>query len=181
MGEQRRWAGGTGRAAILMLLVGLAACSKSATNAGTTPSQIPPTTVVTATVTTTATASPSPRVSSSRSPSPRVSVSVTATPSVTPTAEVSNPSGGTTTIKAGQYLSLRLSQGSDPADQWVFTTSPDASVLTVVSDQTISGGVHKWVFQGKAAGTTSFTVVEHGPGTPPPNIFTFSQTVVVTP
>ena len=89
-------------------------------------------------------------------------------------------------------MSLRLPQATDGGFTWTFQTKPDPAILAVVSDQTLppspapvsgtvgANGSHRWLFKGAAAGTTSFTVIEQGPGAGAPAM-TYSLTVAVSP
>ncbi|MEA2535079.1 MAG: Chagasin family peptidase inhibitor, partial [Actinomycetota bacterium] len=177
MATARRFAASGGRVAVLALLAVLVACSKS--NPG--PVIIPaPTTAVptgtstpaTATVTPTSTPTPTPTKTTTPKPTP----TATATPAVMPTVQVSEASGATKGLKVGQIMTLRLAQATDGGFNWTFQTKPDPAILTVVSDQTLAAspapvsgtvganGSHRWVFKSAGPGTTSFTVIEQGPG-----------------
>jgi predicted secreted protein len=109
-----------------------------------------------------------------------------------PTVQVSEASGATKSLKVGQFVTLRLAQATDGGFNWTFQTKPDPAILAVVSDQTLApspapvsgtvgaNGSHRWVFKAVAAGTTSFTVIEQGPGGGTP-ASTYSLTVAVSP
>jgi predicted secreted protein len=74
--------------------------------------------------------------------------------------------GSTLSLGKGQYASLRLQEDPAGGYAWEFTTSPDAGILKVVSDQPQAGPpypTHKWVFQAVGAGTTTFKVIERKP------------------
>jgi predicted secreted protein len=189
----RRMEAGGSALAVLALLAILGACSKSAPQPVTIPSPTtaPPTatsTPATATVTPTASPTPTPTKSATAKATP----TATATPVVTPTVQVSEASGSTKNLKVGQSMSLRLPQATDGGFNWTFQTKPDAAILAVVSDQTLApspppvsgtvgaNGSHRWLFKGAAAGTTSFTVIEQGPGAGAPAM-TYSLTVAVSP
>jgi len=188
----RRVAGRYGTVAVLALLAVPAACSKSTPGpvvipGPTTPPPTSTSTPATATVTPTASVSPTPTKSASARPSPTASPR----PGVTPTVQVSEASGSTKNLSVGQSMSLRLPQATDGGATWVFQTKPDPAILTVVSDETLApspppvsgtvgaNGTHRWVFQAAGAGTTTFTVIEEGPGGAP-TISTYSLTVAVS-
>jgi predicted secreted protein len=109
-----------------------------------------------------------------------------------PTVQVSEASGATKSLKVGQVMTLRLAQATDGGFNWTFQTKPDPPILTVVSDQTLAAspapvsgtvganGSHRWVFKAAGPGTTSFTVIEQGPGAGAP-VLTYSLTVAVSP
>jgi predicted secreted protein len=109
-----------------------------------------------------------------------------------PTVQVSEASGATKNLKVGQFMTLRLAQATDGGFNWTFQTKPDPAILDVVSDQTLApsptpvsgtvgaNGSHRWVFKAVAPGTTSFTVIEQGPGAGAPAM-TYSLTVTVSP
>jgi len=110
---------------------------------------------------------------------------------VTPTVQVSQPSGSTTNLKSGQVISLKLQEHSDAGYGWQFSKQPSAAVLSVVTDQSLPAsstvgtppgttGYHRWTFQAAAPGTTSFTVVERRPNDANP-LHDYSLTVVVSP
>ena len=186
-------AAATSRATVMASLVVLAACSKPGSGTAASPSATPSVrqTVATPTSTVTVTPTPSPSPTPTKSPTSRPRVTATATPSVTPTVQIA-PGQTSTTIKPGGFISLTLGEATDGGFQWVFQTRPSAAVLAVVSDQSLgpatspptgtvgASGRHRWVFQGVAPGTTSFTVVEQGPGSGPITS-TYSHTVVVSP
>ncbi len=193
MSTLRRVVKGTAKATVLALVVVLAACSKSGGKVVPTPSPSLPVPSAPA-VTTTATVTPShsPTPTPTKTVTPRATVTPTATPSVTPTVEVSEASGATKTIKAGQFTSLRLPESTDGGFRWVFQTTPDPAILAVLSDQSLAptnvptgtvgaSGTHKWVFQAKAPGTTTFSVIEQGPGSPAATASRYSLMVVVSP
>jgi predicted secreted protein len=89
-------------------------------------------------------------------------------------------------------MSLRLPQATDGGATWIFQAKPDPAILTVVSDETLApsppavsgtvgaNGTHRWVFQAVGAGTTTFTVIEQGPGAGAPTLSTYSLTVAVS-
>ena len=190
------WRRGAGRYATLALLALLAvpaACSKSTPGpvvipGPTTPPPTSTSTPATATVTPTASVSPTPTKSATAKPTP----TATAKPTVTPTVQVSEASGSTKNLSVGQSMSLRLPQATDGGATWIFQTKPDPAILTIVSDETLApspppvsgtvgaNGTHRWVFQAAGAGTTTFTVIEQGPGAGAPAISTYSLTVAVS-
>jgi predicted secreted protein len=108
-----------------------------------------------------------------------------------PTVQVSEASGATKNLKVGQFMTLRLAQTTDGGINWTFQTKPDPAILAVVSDQTLApspapvsgtvaaSGSHRWVFKAAGPGTTSFTVIEQGPGGGAP-VLTYSLTVAVS-
>lgn len=189
----RRVAGRYGTVAVLALLGVLAACSKSTPGpvvipGPTTPPPTSTSTSATATVTPTASVSPTPTKSATAKPTP----TGTAKPTVAPSVQVSESSGSTKSLSVGQSMSLRLPQATDGGATWIFQTKPDPAILTVVSDETLApsppavsgtvgaNGTHRWVFQAAGAGTTTFTVIEQGPGAGAPTISTYSLTVAVS-
>jgi predicted secreted protein len=186
-------AGRYGTAAVLALLAVPAACSKSTPGpvvipGPTTPPPTSTSTAATATVTPTASVSPTP----TKSPTAKPTSTPTAKPGVTPTVQVSEASGSTKSLSVGQSMSLRLPQATDGGATWIFQTKPDPAILIVVSDETLApsptpvsgtvgaNGTHRWVFQAVGAGTTSFTVIEQGPGAGTPTISTYSLSVAVS-
>jgi predicted secreted protein len=188
------WRRGAGRFATLAVLAFLAvpaACSKSTPGpvvipGPTTPPPTSTSTPATATVTPSASVSPTPTKSPTAKPTP----TATAKPSVAPSVQVSESSGSTKNLTVGQTMSLRLA--TDAGATWIFQTKPDPAILTVVSDEALTpsptpvsgtvgaNGTHRWVFQAVGAGTTSFTVIEQGPGAGAPTVSTYSLTVAVS-
>ena len=190
---RRSVSGRFGMVAILALLAVPAACSKSTPGpvvipGPTTPPPTSTSTPATATVTPTASVSPTPTKSATAKPTP----TATPKPGVTPTVQVSEASGSTKNLSVGQSMSLRLPQATDGGANWIFQTKPNPAILTVVSDETLApspppvsgtvgaNGTHRWVFQAVGSGTTTFTVIEQGPGAGAPSISTYSLTVAVS-
>ena len=183
-----------GRVAGLALLAVLAACSKSSPGPVIIPAPttaVPTGTSTPATATVTPTAAPTPTPTKTTTIKPTPSATATATPVVSPSVQVSEASGATKNLKVGQFMSLRLAQATDGGFSWAFQTKPDPAILAVVSDQTLApspapvsgtvgaNGSHRWVFKAVAPGTTSFTVIEQGPGAGAPAA-TYSLTVAVS-
>jgi len=114
---------------------------------------------------------------------------------VTPTVQVSQASGSTTSLKSGQVISLKLQEHADGGYGWQFSKQPSAAVLSVVTDQSLPASspsstvgtptpgataFHRWTFRAVGPGTTSFTVVELRPSDANP-LHDYSLTVVVSP
>lgn len=179
--------------AIALLALGASSCGLfkgSSTTASPTPSLAAPTDTASPspspTPSVTIVVSPTPTHRVSPSPTPKKSVTPTpsstarvVTPTVSPTPEITGATGSTVAVKVGAQASLKLL--ADAGTAWSVTTQPAAGILSIVSSQTVTrttnpgaGQVeYHWVFQGVAAGTTTFTVTEvpaTAGGTAPNNV-----------
>ena len=72
----------------------------------------------------------------------------------------------------------------EPVDFVYHMASPaspiDYARLPLLTLKVGANGTHRWVFQAVGAGTTTFTVIEEGPGAGAPTISTYSLTVAVS-
>ena len=186
--------------AVALVGVGAASCSlfKSDTATINTPSPSLSASPVTQTATpsptpsaaTAVTPTPTHRATATPSPTKAASPAATVTPHpvVTATAspgEITAASGSTQAIKVGAQESLKIL--ADPNTAWQVTTSPNSAILKLVSATSGSRPgttqvQYTYVFQGVAAGTTTFTISEVAAvaGGPSPGNISYTLTFSVS-